>query len=345
MSSKASSVHRHVIAPLSYAAMLLFAASCGGDEPALSTSDYACDDIPRPENANLPLSDASDDWFQVYESAPGVYSIVEPFQIEETISHLIVGTDRALLFDTGLGLLPIKPVVERITELPVTVLNSHTHYDHVGGNWEFDSVLAVDTEYTRANMAGFANSVIGIDFVPEAFCKGVPDGVDLAAFATKPWRASALVADGDVIELGDRVITVLHVPGHTPDSLALLDADNRLLFTGDTWYDASLWLFVRETNLDEYEDSIARLVAFESNVDYLLGAHNSSRFDAGILQRVQSAIAKIRAGDVAGEKDEYGRLAFDVDGVEVLTSQPAIDGMQGDLSSGGAGLDLWPAED
>ena len=115
----------------------------------------ACEGLPRKENAALQLSTASDDWFQVYETSEGVYSIVEPYQIEESISHLIVGGDRAILFDTGIGLLPIRPVVERITDRPVTVLNSHTHFDHVGGNAEFSSILAIDSDYTRANMAGF----------------------------------------------------------------------------------------------------------------------------------------------------------------------------------------------
>lgn len=327
---------------LSYGLLSLAAISaCSESAAPLSTSGYTCDDIPRPENAKLPLSAHSDDWFQVYESAPGVFSIAEPFQVEETISHLIVGDDRALLFDTGLGVLPIEPVVRRITDLPVTVLNSHTHYDHVGGNWEFETVLAIDSEYTKANMAGFDNARIGLDFVPEAFCNGVPDGVELEAFETKSWRATGFVKDGDTIDLGDRELEVLRMPGHTPDSTAILDREQRLLFTGDTWYDASLWLFVRETNLDDYEASIARLAGLESEADYLFGAHNSVRYPSGILARVREAVQKIRAGDVEGTTDDFGRLAFDVDGIRVLTSEAALAGRQAPAASGGSGLDTW----
>ena len=163
------------------------------EESALFTD--VCDGLPREDNAALALSAASDDWFQVYETAEGVFSIVEPYQIEESISHLIVGDERAILFDTGIGLLPIRPVVERITNRPVTVLNSHTHFDHVGGNAEFSSILAIDSDYTRANMAGFDHRRVAADFTPEAFCKGPPSGVDLDQIHTRPWKASRYIED------------------------------------------------------------------------------------------------------------------------------------------------------
>jgi glyoxylase-like metal-dependent hydrolase (beta-lactamase superfamily II) len=134
----------------------------------------------------------------------------------------------------------------------------------------------------------------------------------------------------------------LQVPGHTPDAVALLDADNRLLFTGDSWYDASLWLFARETNLKDYEASISRLAALESEIDFLLGAHNSARVDADRLQAVVNAFRKIRAGEYAGERDDYNRLAFEIDGVRILTAQSALDGKQSDISKGGSGLETWP---
>ena len=321
---------------------LILAAGCDSSDELLSVDSYRCDSIPRPENSKLSLTPFSDDWYQVYETADGVYSIVEPYQLQETISHLIVGKDRALLFDTGIGLVSIKAVVERITLLPVIVLNSHTHYDHVGGNWEFSTVLAIDSPYTRANMKGFDNGRIAGDFLPEAFCKGAPEGSDTVSFYTRPWQQTRYVEDGEILDLGGRKLVVLHVPGHTPDAVALLDTENRLLFTGDTWYDASLWLFVRETNLKEYEASISRLAKLEGKVDFLLGAHNSARVDAGRLQAVVGAFRKLRAGDYVGEKDSYERLAIEIDGVRMLTAQPAIDGIQSDISKGGSGLDTWP---
>lgn len=320
-------------------AVLSLASACEKPAAPLSVDNYSCESVPRPENVALALSAASDEWFQIRESANGVYSITEPFHIQETISHLIVGKDRALLFDTGIGLLPLKPVVERITDLPVTVLNSHTHYDHVGGNWEFDTVLAMDTAFTRSNMAGFNNDIVGGDFVPETFCKGAPADVEPQSFATRAWRASEFVKDGDVIDLGGRSVQILYTPGHTPDSVTLFDREHRLLFTGDTWYDASLWLFAHGTNLDDYDASLGRLLPYESNADYLLGAHNLARVGSGRLEKVQDVLREIREGAHQGEPDDYGRLSFDIEGVKILTSQPALDGTAVGGSPGGSGLE------
>jgi glyoxylase-like metal-dependent hydrolase (beta-lactamase superfamily II) len=306
--------------------------------------DFAavCAALPNEENARLPLSPASDDWFQVYESAPGVYSIAEPYQAQGTISHLVTGTERALLFDTGIGLLPIRPVVERLTDLPVTVLNSHTHYDHVGGNAEFSSVLAIDSDYTRANMRGFTHERIAGDFAAASFCDGPPPGVDLDQVRTRPWRASAWVADGDVIDLGGRRLEVMHIPGHTPDAVALLDAANGLLFTGDSFYDDEIWLFVPETSLQDYANSLDRLVAAERDARFLLGAHTSARVEAGRLAQLQVALAKLRAGEFSGRVRARGPSLLRVGDVEFMISRQSLAGQQGDLTRGGSGLDTWP---
>ena len=113
-----------------------------------------CRALPRPEYKTLERVPVSDPWFEVYKAAPGVFAIYEPHQWEETIVYLIVGEQRALEFDTGMGISDIRKVTQELTRLPVIVLNSHTHPDHVGGNWEFDTVYGMDTEFTRRNAKG-----------------------------------------------------------------------------------------------------------------------------------------------------------------------------------------------
>jgi glyoxylase-like metal-dependent hydrolase (beta-lactamase superfamily II) len=323
-------------------ACLVAASACRGGTTATappSASTRWCDLLPRPANAALPRVSVSSDWYFVYRAADGVFAIAEPLQFEETISYLIVGRDRALLFDTGLGLVPIRPVVEELTRLPVVVLNSHTHFDHVGGNADFDRILARDTEYTRSNARGFPHEALAGEVEPTSLCRGVPPGVDTSAYHTRAWKPAGTVAEGDRIELGGRTLEVLEVPGHTPDAIALLDRAHGLLWTGDTYYDSTIWLYVPETSLDDYERSIGRLAALAPQLERLLPAHNTAAAEPRRLVAAKEAIRKIRAGSVKGRDESGNRVVFPFDGFSILVSQRLLEGKTGDASRGGSGLE------
>ena len=114
--------------------------------------------LPRQEWSAFERIDDGEGWFEVYRVQPDVYAIYEPGQFEEVVSYLIVGAERTLLFDTGLGIGDIAAVVAPLTTLPVVVLNSHSHYDHIGGNHQFEFIYGPDTAYTRERMAGLDHS-------------------------------------------------------------------------------------------------------------------------------------------------------------------------------------------
>lgn len=312
------------------------------DAPAVaqSSSTRWCDLLPRPEFNGLERVTVGSDWFEVYRVDAGVFAIAEPSQYQEVISYLIIGGERALLFDTGLGLVPIRPIVAQLTPLPVTVLNSHTHYDHVGGNAEFEAILAMDTEYTRANTWGFPHEQLTGEVAPEAFCRR-PAGFDAAAFRTKPYRPSAYIADGYRLDLGGRILEVLHVPGHTPDAIAVLDSAAGLLWTGDSFYEAPIWLYVPETDLDAYVASIDRLVGLAPRVRKLFGAHNVAQSDPTRLRQLKEALAQVRGGKVSGVDKGNGQLEFPFDGFSILTAPQVLEGKRGDRSLGGSGLSSW----
>lgn len=305
-------------------------------------TDQWCAHIPRPANASLERIPGVSDWFDVYRVEPGVFALVESRQFQETISYLIVGRTSALLFDTGLGMVPIRPVVEQLTSLPVRVLNSHTHYDHVGGNAEFDQVLAMDTPYTAANQRGFAHAELAGEVAPEAFCGGAPASLDTASFRTRSWRAARRVSDKDTLDLGGRTLEIVHVPGHTPDAVALLDRSGGALWTGDTYYDATVWLYVPETDLDAYERSIARLVQLTTDSTVLHPAHNTAIASGTRLREMQGAIRRVREGREHGVDESGQRVTFHFDHFSILTSKPLLDGATGDRTRGGSGLTTWP---
>lgn len=268
---------------------------CGSVVRAQMRKPEWCEPLPRPEYKSLERVSVSDPWFEVYGVAPGVFAIYEPHQSEETIGYLILGSNKALLFDTGMGISDIKKVVSELTALPILVLNSHTHDDHVGGNWQFDDVLGMNTDFTRVNARGSREDAQA-EIAPGEICGELPAGFDAKAYSTKPWKISRFVHDGDKIDLGGRVLEIIATPGHTPDALALFDRANGLLFTGDTYYPARIWLYRPETDFDAYAASIQKLAALEPLVKIVLGAHNIPVARPSVLPKLVEAFAKVRAG-------------------------------------------------
>ena len=280
-----------------------------------------CRALPRPEYKTLERVPVSDAWFEVYKPAAGVFAIYEPHQAEETIGYLITGTTRALLFDTGMGISDIKKVTTELTRLPIIVLNSHTHDDHVGGNWEFDTVYGMDTDFTRANAKGSREDAQA-EIAPDQICGALPKSFDAKSYATRPWKITKYIHDGEKIELGGRNIEVIAMPGHTPDAISLFDRANGLLFTGDTYYPAPIWLFRPETDLNAYAASIRRLAALAPEVKLVLGAHNIPVASAAVLPRLVSAFDAVRAGKVEGRPAPGGKVLYTVNGITFLMRAP-----------------------
>jgi glyoxylase-like metal-dependent hydrolase (beta-lactamase superfamily II) len=270
-----------------------------------------CNKLPRAAYSKLERVPTTDNWFEVYKIRPGVFAIYEPHQLEEVISYLIVGENKALLFDTGMGISNIKGVVSGLTRLPVSVLNSHTHNDHVGDNWRFSDIYGMDTDFTRANALGSKEDAQA-ELAPEELCGSLPAGFDAKGYATKPFHIAHWLHDGDKIDLGGRVLNVISVPGHTPDSIALLDKGNGLLFTGDTYYAGPIYLYRPETDLDAYVASVQKLAALAPHVQLLLPAHNVPVGDPAALAKVVSAMQRVRRGEVKPvAKDGKHEYVFD----------------------------------
>jgi glyoxylase-like metal-dependent hydrolase (beta-lactamase superfamily II) len=287
--------------------------------PALTQTSIPewCRPLPRPEYKSIERVKVSDPWFEVYKPALGVFAIYEPHQSEEVISYLILGEKRALLFDTGMGISDIKKVTSELTKLPIVVLNSHTHDDHVGGNWEFTSIYGMDTEFTRKHALGSREDAQA-EVAPDQICGTLPAGFDPKTYTTRPWKITAQMHDGDKFDLGGRTIEVIATPGHTPDAITLLDRANGLLFTGDTYYPAPIWLFRPETDLAAYSASIRRLAALTPQVKLVLGAHNIPVASPDVLGRLVTAFDQVHAGKVPATPDSSGKVLYKNDGFSFL---------------------------
>ena len=281
-----------------------------------------CRALPRAEYKSLERIPVTDSWFEVYKPAPNVFAIYEPHQSEETIGYLIVGEKKALLFDTGMGISDFKKVTAELTKLPIIVLNSHTHDDHVGGNWQFDTVYGMDTDFTRKNAQGSREDAQA-EITPDQICGTLPKGFDAQAYATKPWKITSYMHDGDRFDLGGRTIEVIATPGHTPDAISLIDRAHGLLFTGDTYYPAPIWLFRPETDLNAYAASIRRLAALAPQIKLVLGAHNIPVAPPSVLSRLVLAFDDVRAGKIKPTPDSPGKVLYKVGDISFLMQAPA----------------------
>lgn len=258
------------------------------------------------------------DWFAVQKLRRDIYLIAEPMHVN---CYLIVGSDRAVLFDSGLGIGRIRRQVEEITDKPVTVINSHHHFDHVGGNAEFDEIAVhergVEHHHTgpppdwlpaylrnvdefQARYRAFEEmdrcgfSVLG----PEMKMRRFPVDFDPASWSINPPEPTSTLNDGDTIDLGGRALTVLHTPGHTPDSICLLDEDNRILFSGDTIDTGPMYVHLPGADLSTYTATTRQLAEKVGDlVDDILCAHGARyRTYPSALRRIADAFAEICSG-------------------------------------------------
>jgi glyoxylase-like metal-dependent hydrolase (beta-lactamase superfamily II) len=276
-----------------------------------------CRALPRPEYKSLERILPTEPWFEVYKIAPGVFAIYEPHQAEEVISYLIVGNKQALLFDTGMGIGDIRKVTARLTSRPVVVLNSHTHNDHVGGNWQFAFVYGMDTNFTRTNAKGSREDAES-EIAPDQLCGDLPKAFNPKTYATKPWKISHAIHDGFKVNLGGRTLEVISTPGHTPDAICLLDRANGLLFTGDTYYPGPIWLYRPETDLDAYANSVKRLAELAPGLKLVLGAHNIPVAQPDVFPKLVEAIQAVRAGQGAVKPAGEGKAIHSFDGFTFL---------------------------
>jgi glyoxylase-like metal-dependent hydrolase (beta-lactamase superfamily II) len=262
-------------------------------------------------------------WFEVYEIRPGIFAIYEPGQWEEVISYLIVGSKRALLLDTGLGIGNIKKLVSEITPFQPIVINTHTHIDHVGGNYQFQEIYGTDTEFSRENAKGKPHEVMEEEVTAEAIWKPTPAGFSAKNFTSKPFSITKTLHNGDQFDLGDRTLEVIFTPGHSPDSLCLIDQKNRFLFTGDTFYLAPLYVHVPGSDFRQFAQSAALLASLQKDVDFLMPAHNETLLTAEYLSKLNQACLDIESGKASFVKKEGNREYFFAD-FSILLKSPEL---------------------
>ncbi|MCU4179442.1 MBL fold metallo-hydrolase [Bosea sp. BH3] len=246
-------------------------------------------------------------WFAVTRLRPDLYRITEPccHRMVRANCFLLLGSERDLLIDTGMGVAPLRPIVASLSSRPLSVFTTHAHADHIGGHPEFADLdifvhpLEADElrrpgvrglrfpkrapeQIESLRRAGIELTEFMVDAVP------YPD-YDIEGYGRDPVEPTRLVDEGDVVDLGDRRLEVLHVPGHSPGSIALWEEATGSLFTGDALYDGVIVDTGPGASISAYLPTMERLKRLP--VTEVFGGHNDTMTRSRMITVIERYMA------------------------------------------------------
>jgi glyoxylase-like metal-dependent hydrolase (beta-lactamase superfamily II) len=243
-------------------------------------------------------------WFEIavlqehQENQPAIYAIFEPGHSEKVISYLLFGINSAILVDTGMGVGNIKSVIDQYTNLPVKVVNTHTHWDHIGGNYQFEEVAIHEAEVEKLRQ-GVLDDFLRVQMRKENLSRPLPTSFRVENYHIPPSTPTRLLKDGDYLDLEEYKLEVLHLPGHSPGSICLWNANSGHLFTGDVIYPGPLYAHIPGSNLQEYIKSIKTLKKILNSVETLFPAHNQTPLNRSFLKEVIEGFEDIESGSAS----------------------------------------------
>jgi glyoxylase-like metal-dependent hydrolase (beta-lactamase superfamily II) len=197
---------------------------------------------------------------------------------------LLLGDHTALLIDTGCGLAPLKPIVDKLIDnRKLLVFNSHTHWDHVFGNEQFEVV------YVHENEAFMVSRPYDLSYSKEIFGKHYAN----RNFIIPPAKTIKKLRDGDSFDLGKIIVKVIHAPGHSPGSICLLTNTGEL-FTGDVAYYGDQFL-PRRRLFPIVLDTLAKLIRIceEHEIIELYPSHRQTPCEKSLLVDLYNGVENI----------------------------------------------------
>lgn len=225
-----------------------------------------------------------DDWFTVTEISKNTFAISEYGHWEKVHSFLLIGTEKAALIDTGLGIKNIKIITQQLTDKPIIVLTTHVHTDHIGSHSAFDEIAvhSEDADWLEHGIKGLSIEQIRFDLTRD-LTKALPKEFNILEFTPYQGKPTVILKDSDLISLGDRDLQIIHTPGHSPGHIAILDLTTRFLFTGDLLYcEAPIYAFYPSTSPKDLLNSIIKMAKMK-NINQVFGSHNLLGIDSDIL--------------------------------------------------------------
>lgn len=188
---------------------------------------------------------------------------------------LLEGTEKAVLIDSGASCPNAAALAGSLTSRPLLLLNTHGDGDHTSGTAAFSEIHMHALDYTHCGIR-----------------------------ARYPDTALAEVKDGDRIELGDRPLRILHIPGHTRGSIAVLDEKARTLYAGDSVQKGHIYMFGDKREPDSYERSLDKLIALTAEYDRIYASHDEFCVPKDYAGKVKEVWKQVRSGSLGYEEIE-----------------------------------------
>jgi len=252
----------------------------------------------------LPIAEQ---WFRRETFADGVTLLSEPYVDAFARCNVwhVRGRGRDLVIDTGLGVSSLREAARDLFERAVTCVLTHSHFDHIGGAYEFESRIAHVEEVSElaepCGFRGLSAHALGDELVqrlraagyavPEHFLTALPRAdFPIDAYVVQSAPLTGTVRDRDIVDLGDRAFEVLHLPGHSPGSIALWEASTKTLFSGDAIYDGPLLFDLPGSSIDDYARTLRRLL--ELDVAVVHAGHDPSFGQQRLREIARSYLAK-----------------------------------------------------
>lgn len=229
------------------------------------------------------------DWFSVEKIDDTTFVISEYQHWEEPHSYLLLGNYRALLIDTGLGVFNIKKVVDELTRLPILVLTTHVHWDHIGGHKYFNEIAVHDLEKDWLLHFPLPLSVVKKSLLKEP-CH-FPKEFNIDQYEIYKGSFTMILNDQDMIDIGNRVIKVIHTPGHSPGHCCFYDIDRKYLFTGDLVYKGKLDAYYPTTDPIDFKNSINKIRKIE--VKKILPSHHTYHISHSLIDDIWEAFKEL----------------------------------------------------
>jgi len=232
----------------------------------------------------------SKDWFDIRKIDENTFVISEPHHWEETNFYLLVGSEKAMLIDTGLGVCNISEKVKKLTDKPVFAVPTHVHWDHIGGLSYFPEFYVHEKEEDWIN----GNFPLPVEFVRNQLVKEntLPSVFNVDSYNIFRGKPESLLDGNSFFNLGGRIIKVIETPGHSPGHMCFFEENTGYLFSGDLIYKGTLFANYPSTDPEDFLQSVEKIA--ELPIKRILPAHHSLDLRTDIVSEIRDELKKIK---------------------------------------------------